>query len=183
MRCVPGVGLHFCCLDTLQNHFCANRQPTAIQAFAFGMTSRSIAGFLLIPVTVVKTRFESGIFAYKTITDAVRQTYQHEGIRGLTSGLSATLMRDVPFSGLYYMFYTQSKNVVLPFHEKHFLNESKSSKRPISSSNIISTSCVTFMCGLNAGLMASAVTQPMDVVSVNIPPFSPKKTKEFEWHA
>ena len=33
-------------------------------------------------------------------------------LQGLYSGLLATLIRDVPFSGLYYMFYTQAKTLI-----------------------------------------------------------------------
>ena len=160
MRCVPGVGLHFCCLDTLQSHFCSGRQPKAVEALAFGMASRSLAGVLLIPVTVVKTRYESGVFVYKSITDAIRHTYRSEGVRGLTSGLLPTLMRDVPFSGLYYMFYTQLKSVAFPFCGIDSSTSKQSAKQ-----SVISSSFVTFACGINAGLLASIVTQPMDVVS------------------
>lgn len=164
MRCVPGVGLHFCCLDTLQSHFCAGRPPKAVEALAFGMASRSLAGIFLIPVTVVKTRYESGVFLYKSLTDAIRHTYRSEGVRGLTSGLLPTLARDVPFSGLYYMFYTQLKAQALPL----LLQSSTTTNAPkkSSSSSMLSTSMVTFACGINAGLLASAVTQPMDVVSL-----------------
>lgn len=166
MRCVPGVGLHFCCLDTLKSHFCPNRQPTAMEALTFGMASRSIAAIMLIPVTVVKTRYESGVFAYQNITDALRHTYFNEGIRGLTSGLMPTLMRDVPFSGLYFMFYSQLKKYVIPqVQQLQKKSSTNNSSAPLLPNNVLSQSFLTFLCGLNAGLMASIVTQPMDVVS------------------
>lgn len=162
IRCVPGVGIHFCCLDTLQNHFCVNRKPTALEAVTFGAISRSIASVLLIPVTVIKTRYESGLYSYKNITDALRHTYQNEGIRGLRSGLLPTLMRDVPFSGLYFMFYSQLKSIVLK------TGVHNTQQKQYSKSNLISTSSLTFACGLGAGLMASIVTQPMDVIKTRM---------------
>lgn len=162
IRCVPGVGLHFCCLDTLQAHFCSGRQPKAAEALVFGMASRTLAGALLIPVTVVKTRYESGVFLYRSLGDAIRHTYRNEGVRGLTSGLAPTLMRDVPFSGLYYMFFSQLKAVAMPM----VLGDGDQKKQQMGKSkSVVSTSVVTFLCGVNAGLLASVVTQPMDVVS------------------
>ena len=157
LRCVPGVGLHFCCLDTLQNHFCDGRKPSPSEAFIFGSASRSVAGVLLIPVTVIKTRYESGVFFYRNLTDAVRHTYKSEGTRGFTSGLLPTLARDVPFSGLYYMFYSQLKSAVSPL----LIDQNDPQKKRAS---IFTSSFVTFLCGMNAGLLASFVTQPMDVV-------------------
>lgn len=127
------------------------------------MTSRTLAGALLIPVTVVKTRYESGVFLYRSLGDAIRHTYRHEGVRGLTSGLAPTLMRDVPFSGLYYMFYTQLKAVAMPMLLEDADKRKQMEKK---SKSVISTSVVTFLCGINAGLLASVVTQPMDVVSL-----------------
>ncbi len=159
---MPGVGLHFCCLDTLQAHFCSGRQPKAAEALVFGMASRTLAGALLIPVTVVKTRYESGVFLYRSLGDAIRHTYRNEGVRGLTSGLAPTLMRDVPFSGLYYMFFSQLKAVAMPM----VLGDGDQKKQQMGKSkSVVSTSVVTFLCGVNAGLLASVVTQPMDVVS------------------
>ena len=53
--------------------------------------------------------FQSGQFAYRGVLQALVTIHRTEGVRGLFSGLSATLLRDAPFSGLYLMFYTQCK--------------------------------------------------------------------------
>ncbi|KPM04870.1 hypothetical protein NH340_JMT00903 [Sarcoptes scabiei] len=162
-RCVPGLGIHFCCLDTLQNHFCPNHKPTPLQAISFGMVSRSIASVLLIPATVVKTRYESGVFKYRNLTDALRHTYRSDGVRGLCSGLLPTLMRDAPFSGLYFLFYSQLKQLI-----PNDQNELKYLPKQYSNSTILSSSSLTFLCGLSAGLLASMVTQPMDVIKTRM---------------
>lgn len=55
---------------------------------------------------------QSGRYGYESIYVALRSIYRSEGPRGLFSGLTATLLRDAPFSGIYLMFYTQTKNIV-----------------------------------------------------------------------
>lgn len=58
------------------------------------------------------SRYESGVYGYNGVTKALREIYRTEGVRGMTCGLIPTLFRDAPFSGLYLMFYTQSKLLV-----------------------------------------------------------------------
>lgn len=57
-------------------------------------------------------RYESGVYKYDSVSGALRAIYKAEGIRGLSCGLGPTLARDAPFSGLYLMFYTQTKQAV-----------------------------------------------------------------------
>ncbi|KAJ8345284.1 hypothetical protein SKAU_G00294770 [Synaphobranchus kaupii] len=73
------------------------------------------------------------------------------GPRALFSGLTATLLRDAPFSGIYVMFYTQSKKTLPP-------EISSSLYAPLGN----------FSCGVLAGVLASLVTQPADVVKTHI---------------
>jgi solute carrier family 25 protein 38 len=56
-RCVPGVGLYFSSLHWLKTKTCSGH-PGPMQAVALGVIARSMSGVLLIPITVVKTRFE-----------------------------------------------------------------------------------------------------------------------------
>ena len=57
-RTVPGVGLYFGSLHWLKTATLgAGVQPSAVEAVMLGMVARTIAGALMIPVTVIKTRF------------------------------------------------------------------------------------------------------------------------------
>nr|CAH7769329.1 unnamed protein product [Callosobruchus chinensis] len=150
-RCVPGVGLYFCFLDTMKSHYLHNRTPTALESVAMGVTARCLSSAVLIPVTVVKTRVESGVYSYNGVLSALREIYRVEGFKGMTCGLLPTLFRDAPFSGLYLMFYTQTKSIV----PRDLLNSPYNSP-------------IHFTCGVIAGVLASVVTQPADVLKTKM---------------
>uniref|UniRef100_A0A0P4VYX1 Mitochondrial glycine transporter n=2 Tax=Scylla olivacea TaxID=85551 RepID=A0A0P4VYX1_SCYOL len=150
LRCVPGVGLYFSSLSWLKTTFCEG-QPGPLQAVGLGVAARTLTGVTLIPITVIKTRYESGVYTYNSMREAVCTIYMKEGPRGLTRGLLATLLRDAPFSGLYLMFYTQTKrHIPLRYMENNL------------------SPALHFTCGVVAGLLASAVTQPFDVVKTKM---------------
>lgn len=112
-RCVPGVGLYFCSLDWLKSYyFPDNKTPSPLESVALGMVARCMSGAALIPITVVKTRYESGVYGYSSLSSALKEIYKNEGLKGMTCGLIPTLFRDAPFSGLYLMFYTSAKGAV-----------------------------------------------------------------------
>ncbi|XP_037004224.2 mitochondrial glycine transporter isoform X1 [Artibeus jamaicensis] len=160
VRCVPGVGIYFSSLYTLKQYFLRGHPPTAMESVMLGVGSRSVAGVCMSPITVIKTRYESGRFGYESIYAALRSIYRSEGPRGLFSGLTATLLRDAPFSGIYLMFYTQTQNVV--------------SQDQLDAALI---PAVNFSRGILAGVLASLVTQPADVIKTHMQ-LSPAK---FQW--
>jgi len=149
-RCVPGIGIYFSSIHYLKGRFQHSKSP--LESMVIGGTARSIAAVTMLPFTVLKTRYESKDFHYNNMANALRSIYKTEGLKGLYSGLSATILRDVPFSGLYFMFYTQLKQ--LPA----VLGDETCSGQPF----------FIFSCGVSAGMMASVITQPADVVKTHM---------------
>merc|ERR1712020_259763 len=159
-RTVPGVGLYFGSLHWLKSGF-GDDKPSALQSVCLGMTARSFAATVMIPITVIKTRFESGQFNYTRMSSALIQIYKYEGIRGLCCGLVPTLVRDAPYSGLYLMFYTQLKQ------SAHSLITGKNLNFDMKTNGYLA-SITHFSCGIAAGLLASLVTHPADVVKTRM---------------
>lgn len=151
-RTVPGIGVYFSSMHWLRTTF-GSKDPRPMESVMIGAFARSISGVSMLPFTVVKTRFESGQFNYRSVTHAIFAIYRAEGSRGLYSGLAATLLRDAPFSGIYLMFYTQAKKVV---------------KESTMLQDYSSLPTLYFACGLVAGCLASVVTQPADVIKTHM---------------
>merc|ERR1712111_308269 len=121
-----------------------------MQSVIIGGSARAFAGSIMIPFTVIKIRFESSSYNYTTTSQALRNILKLEGLKGLTSGLGPTLVRDVPFSGLYLMFYEHLKSIT-PDDVKQTHGSS-----------------AHFVCGMTAGVLASLVTQPADVIKTRL---------------
>ena len=157
-RTVPGVGLYFSSLHWLKSNT-VGEKPSALQAIGLGMVARYFSGAVMIPITVIKTRFESGTYRYSGMSSALVTIYTKEGLRGLSCGLVPTLVRDAPYSGLYLMFYTQMKQHVA----------GKVLDRCAGDANAATlAAAVHFGCGTAAGFLASAVTHPADVVKTQM---------------
>jgi len=162
LRCAPGVGLYFSSLHSLKGALPDDLRGPLVDV-ALGVTARTVSGVAMIPMTVIKTRYESGVYGYRSVRGAVAAIYRSEGSRGLTCGLTATLLRDAPFSGLYLMFYTQVKQAA---PEEVRL----SSASPL----------VHFASGLLAGALASAATQPADVIKTKMQLYPHKFTNIYQ---
>lgn len=156
LRQVPGTGMYFGALHILRRAT-APADPAApprklepLYNLVTGAGARALAAAALVPVTVVKARYESGRFAYSGVLQALVSIGRTEGVRGLYAGLVPTLVRDMPFSGLYLALYDGMKPAaaaLLPF-------------APIVVTN--------GAAGMVAGILASLATHPPDVVKTRV---------------
>lgn len=110
--------------------------------------ARSSIGFLLMPLTVIKTRFESSLYSYNTLNDAYRDIMKESGFKGFFKGFGSTILRDSPYAGIYLMNYELSKTFLNKYSENSFF---------INSSSAIASAVVS-----------STVTAPFDTIRVRI---------------
>ncbi|PKI82680.1 hypothetical protein MVES_003508 [Malassezia vespertilionis] len=126
---------------------------------ATGAFARVSIGFVLNPITVVKSRFESSNFArdaYPTVRSSLRSIYRDAGFRGFFRGYSATALRDAPYAGLYLAFYE---------HGKHLLSRLVlDGTAQVNSGKwwVVGTSSIL------AGTLATIVTQPFDIIKTRM---------------
>ncbi len=130
-----------------------------------GAVARASAGFLMMPMTVIKVRYESNFYAYRSIWGAGSDILRKEGIRGFFSGFGATAIRDAPYAGLYVLFYEQSKKRL------SVLSHAAPSKANLQTYKGISggtSASINFLSGILAAGLATAITNPFDAVKTRL---------------
>lgn len=128
---------------------------------ATGAVARVGAGFVMMPVTVLKVRYESDFYAYRSLLGAGRDILRTEGIRGLFAGFGATAARDAPYAGLYVLFYEQLKRRLASTSTKG----TNSDETPLAG---VSSSSINFVSGASAAGLATAITNPFDAVKTRL---------------
>ncbi|TVY84378.1 Solute carrier family 25 member 38-like protein [Lachnellula suecica] len=123
-----------------------------------GAVARASAGFILMPMTVIKVRYESSLYAYRSIAGAGRDILRTEGLRGFFSGFGATAIRDAPYAGLYVLFYEQLKKRLSVLSTS---TEQAGMKGSTSAS-------INFSSGILAAGLATAFTNPFDAIKTRI---------------
>jgi solute carrier family 25 protein 38 len=132
-----------------------------------GAIARVAAGFVMMPVTVLKVRYESDYYAYRSLWGAGRDIVRTEGVRGLFSGFGATAVRDAPYAGLYVVFYEQAKRnlaAVLGGQQTDSMSPQTVDAKTSPSSSV----SINFTSGALAAGLATAITNPFDAVKTRL---------------
>lgn len=116
-----------------------------------GAIARGSIGFLTMPVTVVKVRFESSGYQNHTVWKTIAQIYKESGYRGFFKGYGVTASRDAPYAGLYVLFYEQNKETIgKAFNSSHY------------------GFAVNWISAALAAATATTITGPFDTVKTRI---------------
>jgi len=148
---IPGTMLYYTSYEVVKRNltplcadpFCST--PIWV-VFTSAMTARIIAATVVSPLELIRTKMQSRNLKYKEVGVALRQLMEQRGWQGLWLGLVPTLLRDVPFSVIYWSSYESLKN---------------------SFKQTTPTTTFSFFAGSLSGTVAAVVTLPFDVVKTH----------------
>lgn len=129
---------------------------------ASGALARTLCGFILMPLTVIKVRFESNIYAYPSLRAATYNIYQVDGLRGFFAGFGATAMRDAPYAGMYVLFYEIFKT-----HLGRLASDERTHTGHVRMQSALASS-INFTSAAVAATVCSAISNPFDAVKTRI---------------
>ena len=141
-----------------------------------GAIARAGAGVVLMPVTVIKVRYESSLYAYRSILEATKAILRQEGLRGFFAGFGATAVRDAPYAGLYVVFYEEGKRVMSSLGQGTVLlsdihnpeGEAGRGGKGWQCMNSSKSLSINFLSGVVAAALATVVTNPFDAVKTRL---------------
>ncbi|KAL8736216.1 MAG: hypothetical protein Q9166_000371 [cf. Caloplaca sp. 2 TL-2023] len=128
-----------------------------------GAIARASAGLIMMPITVIKVRYESNLYSYQSILGAGSAIFKHEGIKGFFAGFGATAIRDAPYAGLYVLFYEQSKQ-----HLSQLRDATSAGDMLLKDMKSSSALSINFVSGVLAAGLATAITNPFDAVKTRL---------------
>ncbi|KAH8554612.1 mitochondrial carrier domain-containing protein [Umbelopsis sp. PMI_123] len=166
LRNVPGSAMYFFALAEMRSILATTRKngKNPLQSWdnlLAGAAARGSVGFIMMPITVVKIRYESNFYNYKSLTDAFSSIVKNDGVRGLFAGYGATFIRDAPFAGIYLFFYEHCKSTA---NGMYSLNSAWTAQNGIN----IANAAINLGSGVLAGVTATCFTQPFDMLKTRM---------------
>lgn len=137
--------------------------PNAYAPFVAGSIARTAAAAATSPIEMFRTRLQAtqgtGAGHFRATLEGLYQMTQVRGYSSLWRGLSLTMWRDVPFSGLYWWGYEEVKKVLETARQHAPHLSSSESEAPSTASAFLDS----FIAGATSGSVAAFVTTPFDV--------------------
>ncbi|KJH53016.1 leucine--tRNA ligase [Dictyocaulus viviparus] len=125
--------------------------PDWSAALLAGATARTISVTVVSPLEMIRTKMQSENLGYRGIGRALRITVGTHGPIGFYLGWMATLLRDIPFSAVYWAGYDSLKRSLMAWND---MRET--------------TFTISFLSGATSGSFAAIITHPFDVIKTHL---------------
>ena len=149
---VPMTVIYYTTYDQLKNILgFRSGQHNVTAPLLAGSISRTLAVSVVCPLELIRTKVQSRHgYNYQQLFPVIGRAVQQDGVLSLWRGLSAMLLRDVPFSMLYWVGYEQLKM----WFSRSWGHEYRT--------------VVPFVAGSMSGCVAAILTTPLDVVKTHM---------------
>ncbi|PAV80152.1 hypothetical protein WR25_19941 [Diploscapter pachys] len=138
-----------CCRRTL--HPDKYTPPDWTASMAGGVVGRTVSSALVSPIEILRTKLQSEKMSYKELAKSMKIGIRTRGLMSFYAGWGPTILRDVPFSGIYWSMYDVMKTYLLKRNE-----------------TTETSFLIAFTSGATSGITAAIITHPFDVVKTNV---------------
>lgn len=140
--------------------------PNTYAPFVAGSIARIVAASAISPIEMFRTRLQAtpgtGAGHFKETLEGLYHMTQAKGYSSLWRGLTLTMWRDVPFSGLYWWGYEEVRKYLTVGRQQA---RDRLLHRPPDADHDSHTTAFldSFIAGATSGSLAAFVTTPFDV--------------------
>lgn len=173
LRTSVGAGLYFTILSQSRQYLDGLKARTKksslsvlprlshLENLATGFVVRALVGVITMPITIIKTRFESNMYNYNSMYEGFEGIYMNGNkagsYRNFFKGTAATLARDCPYAGLYVLFYEGFKNDLFP-----------PLLRPVDGPDSVFAGMNNTLAAICAASVSTTITAPFDAVKTRL---------------
>ena len=163
---VPATVIYFVGYDELKELL----GPGASTPLVAGPLARLIAVTIISPIEMVRTKMQARpeLKSFGDVGSVVRSAVRTEGWTSLWRGLGPTLLRDVPFSAIYWSGFELIKSAALDRLGKPGHGGAGGDLADDDAPPAVLAPRVAFAAGAVAGAVAGALTLPFDVVKTQM---------------
>ena len=149
---IPSTVIYYTLYDQLKVFFGFRPDRRNLKApILAGTLARTLAVTVVSPIELVRTKLQSRQgYSYAELVRVVGAAVRQNGVLSLWRGLSPLLLRDVPFSALYWVGYEAIKFRLASNVRREW--------EPV----------IPFLAGSLSGAVASVLTNPLDVVKTHM---------------
>ena len=164
---IPANVIYFTGYDSLRSNPHSpikNHVPSAYAPLIAGSIARVAAASVISPIEMFRTRIQAatsnpsgGAGVFTTTLHGLRDMVRAQGYTSLWRGLTLTMWRDVPFSGIYWWGYESVRKTLTT------LRNPSAPPHAFRDHPHASTFVDSFIAGAVSGAVASLLTTPFDV--------------------
>lgn len=145
---VPATVIYFTAYDQLRDYLHARAGSRGHHVpLVAGALARLGAVTVISPLELIRTKMQSRQLSYRELGACIRSAVAQDGWLSLWRGWGPTVLRDVPFSALYWFCYELARERLC---RRAHLDEA--------------TFAISFASGAVSGTVAAVLTLPFDVV-------------------